>query len=273
MKKKYSPHELKPILQALAQTRSVIIGGQAVNLWAEHYQTESPPWTELRPYTSFDLDVLGNRTDVLKCSQALDAEPFFPLPSENTVNSGKIVTKVDGSNFEIDYLHSPAGLSPAEVTELARTITFETIPLQVLHPLHCVESKTVNLVTLSQDSGDRQDLKHLRLSLASLRSHIIKATLDGGSEQLLLRWARRIRTNSNHELGLLAAIRHGIHFQEAIPSDLWKTRPGPLADFVGTEWKDWQEETNQKTTDIRELETWLKSLNDKPIPIPHPPSH
>lgn len=125
MKKPFSPHELTPVLQALSQTDGVIIGGQAVNLWAEHYQTESPPWADLRPYTSFDLDVLGSRTDLLKCSQTLNAEVFFPDPSENTVNSGKIVTQINGSELEIDFLHSPNGLSPAEVTELARRILFE----------------------------------------------------------------------------------------------------------------------------------------------------
>ena len=263
MKKQFSPHEIKPVLQALAQTGAVIIGGQAVNLWAERYQSESPPWQELRPYTSFDLDVLGDRTDVLKCSQALDAEPFFPLPSENSVNSGKIVTKIEGGDFEIDFLHSPNGLSAAEVTEMARTITFEGIPLKILHPLHCVESKTVNLATLPQDAGDRQDLKHLRLSIASLRQHLIKLTVDGDSEPLLLRWARRIRTNANHELGLLAVIKYGINFQEAVPGDLWQTRPGPLADFVKKEWQEWKDENAEKTSDLRELETWLKSLNDK----------
>jgi hypothetical protein len=263
MKQRYSAHEIKPVLRALAQTGAIIIGGQAVNLWAEHYQNESPHWNELRPFTSFDLDVLGNRTDVLNCSQALDAEPFFPLPSDNTVNSGKIVAKIEGSDFEIDFLHSPNGLSPAEVTELARTITFEKIPLKVLHPLHCVESKTVNLATLSQEGGDRQDLKHLRLSIAIMRQHLIKLTLDGGYEQLLLRWAHRIRTNSYHELGLLATIKYGINFQETIPADLWQTRPGPLADFVKKEWQDWKDESAGKISDLRDLETWLKSLNDK----------
>jgi hypothetical protein len=56
------PSEIKPVLEALASTKAVIIGGQAVNLWAEHYQKDSSPWKELRPYTSFDLDVLGNRS-------------------------------------------------------------------------------------------------------------------------------------------------------------------------------------------------------------------
>ncbi len=261
MKRKYSAHELKPVLQALAQTKGVVIGGQAVNLWAEHYQKDASPWKELRPYTSFDLDVLGGRTDVLKCSQALNAEPFFPAPSENTVNSGKIVVQIQGSEFEIDFLHSPNGLSPAEVMELARPISFEQIPLKILHPLHCLESKTVNLMTLPQDAGKRQDLKHLRLSIAILRQYLTELTVKGGAEPLLLRWAHRIRTNSNHELGVQTAIKHGINFQDTIPADLWQSRPGPLADFVKKEWQSWENETAEKISDVRDLEIWLKSLN------------
>jgi hypothetical protein len=242
----------------------VIIGGQAVNLWAEHYQKESTPWKDLRPYTSFALEVLGNRTYVLRFSQALKAEPFFPTPSGNTVNSGKIVTQVQGAEFDIDFLHSPNGLSPAEVMELARPILFEQIALKILHPLHCVESKTVNLMTFPQGAGERQDLKHLRLSIAIFRQYLTDLTLKGGAEQVLLRWAHRIRTNSNHELGIQAAMKHGISFQDAIPADLWQTRPGPLADFVKKEWSDWKKETAETTSDLRELESWLKSLNAPP---------
>ncbi len=263
MAQRKSPREIKPVLQALAQTGAVVIGGQAVNLWAEHYQKDSPPWNELRPYTSFDLDVLGSRTDVLKCSQALNAQPFFPQPSENTVNSGKIVTQLAGTEFEIDFLHSPNGLSPAEVRELARPITFENIALRVLHPLHCVESKTVNLATMPQNSGERQDLKHLRLSIAVLREYLRELTLAGQSDQVLLRWARRMRLNSNHELGLRAAIRYGLCFQDAIPAETWRDRPGPLGDFMKTEWRDWTNEISEKTADSRELDQWITGLKNK----------
>jgi hypothetical protein len=263
MAQRKSPREIKPALQALAQTDAVVIGGQAVNLWAEHYQADSPPWNELRPYTSFDLDVLGSRADVLKCSEALDVEPFFPLPAENTANSGKIVAQIGGTDFEIDFLHSPYGLSPAEIRELARNITFENIPLKVLHPLHCVESKTVNLAAMPQNTGERQDLKHLRLSIAILRAYLRDLTLAGQSDQMLLRWARRVRMNSNHELGLQAAVRYGIAFQEAIPSDLWQNRPGPLGDFMKMEWQDWTNELAEKTADLRELDKWIASLKDK----------
>jgi hypothetical protein len=49
MKKKYSPHEIKPVLRALAQTNAVVIGGQAINLWAEGFCTHCIVWRVKRP--------------------------------------------------------------------------------------------------------------------------------------------------------------------------------------------------------------------------------
>src|SRR5580658_6804568 len=72
--------------------------------------------------------------------------------------------------------------------------------------------------------------------------------------------AHRVQTNSNHELGMTATIKHGVQYQDAIPADIWQTRPGPLAEFVHKEWKEWKEENAEKTSDLRDLETWLKSL-------------
>jgi hypothetical protein len=132
--------------------------------------------------------------------------------------------------------------------------------LKVLHPLHCLESKTVNLATLLQNTGERQDLKHLRLSLGILREYLRGLSLSGNSDEILLRWARRVRMNSNHELGLQAAIRYGIRYQDAIPSDVWQTRPGPLGDFMKKEWQEWTTELAEKTADVRELDRWIESL-------------
>lgn len=74
------------------------------------------------------------------------------------------------------------------------------------------------------------------------------------------------RRYSPHEikLGLRAAMEHGIDFRDSIPADLWRSRPGPLADFVKNEWSDWEKETAGKVEDNREIEDWLKSLKDKP---------
>jgi hypothetical protein len=263
MSKRRSLAEIRPVLEALARTEAIIIGGQAVNLWAERYQKETAPWIELRPYTSFDLDVLGSRSDVLKCSEALDAEPFLPLPGENTVNSGKVITELGGSAFEVDFVNAPNGLSAAEIRELAREVKFESLLLRVLHPLHCVESKVANLATLSQDAGNRQDLKHLRLSVAILHEYLGALTINGSSDETLLRWAHRLRMDSNHEFGLQAFIRYGISLQSGIPFELWRERQGVLGLFIKQEWDAWTTEIAEKAADLREIDAWVESLKNK----------
>jgi hypothetical protein len=101
------------------------------------------------------------------------------------------------------------------------------------------------------------------LSIVILREYLKSLTLSGSSDERILRWARRMRLNSNHELGLQAAMRYGIRFQEAIPSDLWQDQPGPLGDFMRKEWQAWTGELSEKTADARELDQWIESLKDK----------
>jgi len=54
----FSPSDLAGVFRALqdADWDAVLVGGQAVNLWANRYERDLPAWRELRPYTSRDLD-------------------------------------------------------------------------------------------------------------------------------------------------------------------------------------------------------------------------
>jgi hypothetical protein len=42
----------------------ILIGGQAVNYWAEHYLSAEPQPAELPPFTSEDIDFKGGHADV-----------------------------------------------------------------------------------------------------------------------------------------------------------------------------------------------------------------
>jgi hypothetical protein len=41
--------------------RAFAVGGQAINLWAEHYATIADELNEFRPFTSKDIDFFGQR--------------------------------------------------------------------------------------------------------------------------------------------------------------------------------------------------------------------
>ncbi|MBI5385388.1 MAG: hypothetical protein HZA90_11970 [Verrucomicrobia bacterium] len=258
-----SPHDILSLLRVVAQTDCLVIGGQAVNLWSERYQKPEPPWSELQPFTSIDLDLLGSRRDVLAVAELLRAKPQLPGPDANTVNAGTLLVPSDDGGFEIDVVHTANGINTQEAGETAPTLAFRDVRLRVLHPVLCIESKTVNLATLPQDAGYRQDLKHLRLSIANAREFLAELTLEGRNPAALLRWAKRLRRAATHQLGLDAARRHSVNFQQAIPQALWEQTTGPLADFIQTEWAAWAEEVSRKLAEEREVERWLRNLQAK----------
>jgi len=54
-----------------------LIGGQAVNYWAEHYLADEPDLLKSAPFTSEDIDFQGNRDDVRHIAEQLKLTPVF----------------------------------------------------------------------------------------------------------------------------------------------------------------------------------------------------
>lgn len=67
--------ELDTYLQRLSPLREeiVLIGGQALNLWTEHYAT-APGIAEKRPFTSKDVDFCGTHEHATRTAQLLGGE-------------------------------------------------------------------------------------------------------------------------------------------------------------------------------------------------------
>jgi hypothetical protein len=66
----------------------VLIGGQAVNYWAERYLPVEPQLKQLQPFTSEDIDFKGDRSDVERIGRQLALTPVFPHKIEMTALSG-----------------------------------------------------------------------------------------------------------------------------------------------------------------------------------------
>jgi hypothetical protein len=257
----YQLQQLRPILKALGQTGAVLIGGQAVNLWSERFQRpQETPWKELRPYTSVDVDLLGNQADVKALAQKLASQIELPDDPAHTPNIAKL--HCANPQIDIDVLHSVNGLNPAEALQTAVQLKFADIPLRVLHPVLCIESKTINLLTLDQQVAGRQDEKHLRLSIANCREFLASLTLNRSPEDLLA-WAERLRTHANTHFGLNIQHRYRLRFINAIPREKWRGAPAPLQLWVEQVGPEWEREVEQKIQDTLEVEEWLQRLRSK----------
>jgi hypothetical protein len=68
----------------------LLIGGQAINYWAERYLRTEPDLREHLPFTSEDIDFKGTRLDVERIADQLGRKAIFPRKVEMTALAGAI---------------------------------------------------------------------------------------------------------------------------------------------------------------------------------------
>ena len=101
----YSIKQLRPPLQVIGRTQAILIGEQAVNLWSERYKKNESPWSELQPFTSVDVDLLGTQPDAKACADGVDGDLELPQDPAHTPNVAKVRCRQPG--IDIDILHTP----------------------------------------------------------------------------------------------------------------------------------------------------------------------
>jgi hypothetical protein len=123
----------------------VVVGGQAVNFWAEVFEEEEPELAQCRPFTSADLDLHlpdASARHVLRAHAArIEAErdPFgkaFTIVSHTFQIEGK-----GGTVLAVDSLKLVAGLRPNEVIKGTVTVEFSGVTTRVLNPIACLKAK------------------------------------------------------------------------------------------------------------------------------------
>jgi hypothetical protein len=221
----------------------VVIGGQAVNLWSEHYSKSSDlprsEWQHFEPFSSGDLDCLGDSMDARDAGDALgvEAELYPPFSRTPVPNSGSLVVPLDHGDLLIHFIHTPYGANPDEVrrTALALPIGKEK-PLPVMHPVLCLETKIACLFGLDQRS--RQDLKHVHLSCLIFHEFIRERLQMGAVKDVLLA-AERVGRLACTQNGVNLWHEHSIGCESFLPINIIRqaanTEP-KLALFTSLRW-------------------------------------
>ncbi len=170
----FAPEELAAVFRSLqaAGWDAVLVGGQAVNLWARRYERDLPSWDALRPYTSRDLDYHGGLPEARLAMRILRAEGQLNTGADPSPNAGVLKTRLpDGRQLLVDILTGVYGVSAVEVerTAVAWTGTgpLDGLILRVIHPLLLLEGKVASLRGLPQ--AGRQDAKHLAIMVLVVR--------------------------------------------------------------------------------------------------------
>jgi len=132
--------EVQTLLGFVQRFNPVIVGGQAVNIWAELYYGMDEELDGLGELTSKDLDFYHNREAERALADSLE-NGLLEIPSgdNHTPNAAVVTGKLGNRDIVVDFLAQIKGVEDKSLLE--NSITFadaenpEAISITLMHPL------------------------------------------------------------------------------------------------------------------------------------------
>ncbi|MFO0589009.1 MAG: hypothetical protein U0441_15775 [Polyangiaceae bacterium] len=224
-----SYRDVESLLRKLGNSTSriVLVGGQAVNFWAERYLDRVSELHLHGPYSSKDIDFCGTRAALIECARQLGGKALLPEPFEPTPNAGQLLFLDDtGTERVIDFLVHPFGLDAEDV--LKTSLPVEVLDegglptgarFRVMHPERCLESRVYNIGGLPGYDSPRA-LAQATAAILCTRE-FQKDLLSSGHIRPVLTIAERVFRLCHDNLhGRSAFERHGIDPFSAIFTDV-----------------------------------------------------
>jgi hypothetical protein len=204
------PSDVEALIARLGSFKDeiVLIGGQALNFWAERFMSRSAELRAGAPHTSKDIDFFGSQKHVRRCAELLGGESTTYGPRDRTPCAG--VVRCAG--IEIDFVHTLSGVRSEEIREMS--IAFEHI--RVMHPVHVLESRVANVVELHRTEA---------LALKQLRTAIVvmlefqRTLIDANKSRHVDRLCARVLKLAKSRQGLAVFREHGIDVFDAASCD------------------------------------------------------
>jgi hypothetical protein len=148
----------------------LLIGGQAVNYWAERYLADESELRKLVPFTSEDIDFKGTRTDVEHIARELNLRAVYPAKVQMTALAGAIPISLGDLKSNIEVVRTILGVKAGTVESLAIEAEWGEKRIRVIDPISLTACKLKLALTLPQDK--RQDVAHLRILVLCVRGFL-----------------------------------------------------------------------------------------------------
>jgi len=184
------PEDFAPLLATKEPV--LLVGGQAVNLWALYYETRT---AALAPFVSRDVDVLGDRATLEALGKLAGTKPqFFPVkPPTNEI--GVVIAKDhNGLPLLIEVLRYVHGVTNEELRDPVYTVAVGKTHVQLPGPIALLQAKIANIADITQTG--RQDARHvvilaqlLPAYLQDLQSSAVEGRLE---ERKLIEFLERL---------------------------------------------------------------------------------
>jgi len=150
------PHEYAPLLNGAVGVRPVVVGGQAVNLWALTYIRGADNYS----FGSLDMDVLAT-PQVINWMASVSGWDVSVCDDTNAVRRAQLTTKtVSGKELHVEALNFVLGLDDADLAAFV-DLQHGGQVFRVLDPVALLKAKCANMNELRQGGLERHDAGHL----------------------------------------------------------------------------------------------------------------
>ena len=209
----------------------VLIGGQAVNYWAEKYVSHESTLSAWLPFTSEDIDFHGVRDDVLRTAKYLGVRARLPHKKEMTALAGIVPFNIEDMASAVDFVRSIPTVPTHKIRSWALTAERDGKTIRVLDPVSLLYCKTYLAVKV--DQTNRRDVDHLRIMVICVRA-FLRETLSGVEANDLpargwLGALERVLKLAETSLGRKAASKLSISWAHALPEDEIHSSTHPAA--------------------------------------------
>jgi hypothetical protein len=196
----------------------VLIGGQAVNYWAERYLPTEPQLEKLRPFTSEDIDFKGTREDVQRIAEQLGLIAGYPSTMQMTALAGVIPFDIGGLKSNIEVVRRIPGVS-GSANALAVEAEWNGKTIRVLDPISLLACKLELVASVPQEK--RRDVTHLKILLPCVRGFLHEFLQQVEHGQIPARhWlaaANQVLKLTTANRARKIALKHKIDWAEILP--------------------------------------------------------
>ena len=145
----------------------LLVGGQAVNYWAERCLQVEPELAKLQPFTGEDIDFKGNREVIERIARQLGRFPAYPHKVEMTALAGVIPLQLDELKWSLEVVRRIPGISGTVAPPTVRA-QGQGMTIRVLDSISLLASELDLAATLSQER--RRDVPHLKILVPCVRA-------------------------------------------------------------------------------------------------------
>jgi hypothetical protein len=216
----------------------LLVGGQAVNLWAEVFLQNSPELERLQPFLSRDCDLFGNQDLLVRLARDTHWKAAFSPGGQASPVVGYLVhTAADGRNLLAEVLHSVKGLAPADLQKEV-LVELGNKRYKTLSPIALLKAKLANIIELPQEGPgqERNDLKHVRILLLCVSAYLGQALqrveCGTSTERSFLNLLEETLRIARSDYATRVARSEGLNFAGCFPDSLGTSRLSKVQNFV-----------------------------------------